>query len=181
MLGTGAGAAATRPRCSRLSRQALPPLRRDAGTRTARRRAPMCSPKPTGDAAGHPARDRLGSVARRWRRASSWPRAASPPPSSRCRAGSCSTHSDEAYRRAVLGTAPRLAVEAAIGFGWERYVGDRGRVVGMHGFGASAPAEALFRHFGITPEAVADAADALLAARRGNEPALLTETYRRMR
>jgi transketolase len=69
---------------------------------------------------------------------------------------------DETYRRAVLGTAPLLAIEAASPFGWERYVGDRRRVVGMTRFGASAPADALFHHFGFTPEKVADAADALL-------------------
>jgi transketolase len=65
---------------------------------------------------------------------------------------------DEAYRRSVLGTAPRVAVEAAAEFGWNRYIGDRGRFIGMHGFGASAPIEALYPHFGITAEAVVEAA-----------------------
>ncbi len=69
---------------------------------------------------------------------------------------------DAAYRRAVLGTAPRLAIEAAASFGWERYVGERGRIIGMPGFGASAPAEALFEKFGFTPEAAAHAAEELL-------------------
>jgi transketolase len=59
------------------------------------------------------------------------------------------------YRQAVLGTAPRVAVEAAIPLGWERYVGDAAHVVGMTGFGASAPWETLFPHFGITAAAVA--------------------------
>ena len=45
-----------------------------------------------------------------------------------------------AYRDAVLGTAPRVAVEAAVGFGWERWLGERGVFIGMEGFGASAPA-----------------------------------------
>ncbi len=54
------------------------------------------------------------------------------------------------YRDAVLGTAPRVAVEAAVQFGWERWIGRRGAFVGMEGFGASAPAEALYPHFGIT-------------------------------
>jgi transketolase len=67
---------------------------------------------------------------------------------------------DAAYRAAVLGTGVRIAVEAASSFGWERYVGDAGNVIGMAGFGASAPAEALYRHFGITAEAVAAAAKA---------------------
>jgi transketolase len=65
---------------------------------------------------------------------------------------------DDAYRRAVLGTAPRVAVEAAVEFGWNRYIGDRGRFIGMHDFGASAPIEALYPHFGITAEAVVEAA-----------------------
>jgi transketolase len=62
------------------------------------------------------------------------------------------------YRAEVLGGAPRVAVEAASTFGWERYVGAGGTVIGMTGFGASAPAEELFRHFGLTPEVVAEAA-----------------------
>ncbi|MGE0715158.1 MAG: transketolase [Alphaproteobacteria bacterium] len=57
---------------------------------------------------------------------------------------------DAAYRATVLGTAPRVGVEAAIGFGWERWTGEHGAFVGMSGFGASAPAGDLFRHFGIT-------------------------------
>jgi transketolase len=65
---------------------------------------------------------------------------------------------DEAYRRAVLGTAPRVGVEAAIRFGWVHYLGERSRFVGMHDFGASAPIEALYPHFGITAEAVVEAA-----------------------
>jgi transketolase len=64
----------------------------------------------------------------------------------------------EAYRREVLGQAPRVAVEAAIGMGWERWIGERGIFVGMHGFGASAPAAKLYEHFGITPQKVAEAA-----------------------
>ncbi len=65
---------------------------------------------------------------------------------------------DEAYRRAVLGTAPRVGVEAAIRFGWVHYLGERSRFIGMHDFGASAPIEALYPHFGITAEAVVEAA-----------------------
>ncbi len=65
---------------------------------------------------------------------------------------------DEAYHASVLGTAPRIAVEAASPFGWERYVGADGTVIGMTGFGASAPAEDLFRHFGFTAENIAEAA-----------------------
>jgi transketolase len=70
---------------------------------------------------------------------------------------------DEAYRRSVLGTAPRVAVEAAIGFGWDRWLGPDGAFIGMTGFGASAPAEALYKHFGITAEKVAEAASGLIS------------------
>ena len=68
----------------------------------------------------------------------------------------------QGYRDAVLGTAPKVAVEAAVRLGWERWIGPSGRFVGMAGFGASAPEKDLYRHFGITAEAVAKAArDAL--------------------
>ncbi|MBV8650438.1 MAG: transketolase [Alphaproteobacteria bacterium] len=69
---------------------------------------------------------------------------------------------DAAYRAEVLGTAPRVAVEAASPFGWERYLGTGGAMVGMTGFGASAPAEQLYKHFGITAEKVVEAALGLL-------------------
>ena len=48
----------------------------------------------------------------------------------------------------------RVAVEAALRFGWDRWLGERGGFVGMTGFGASGPADALYAHFGITPEAI---------------------------
>jgi transketolase len=66
------------------------------------------------------------------------------------------------YRDAVLGSAPRVAVEAAMRFGWDQWLGANGAFIGMEGFGASAPGEALFPHFGITPERVAEAARSLL-------------------
>jgi len=66
------------------------------------------------------------------------------------------------HRDAVLGSAPRVAVEAAVQLGWERWLGPRGAFIGMTGFGASAPVEALYPHFGITPEKVAEAARSLL-------------------
>ncbi|HHN67054.1 MAG TPA: transketolase, partial [Thermopetrobacter sp.] len=71
---------------------------------------------------------------------------------------------DDAYRAAVLGDAPRVAVEAAMGFGWDRYIGANGRFIGMAGFGASAPAPQLYEQFGITADAVAQAAEELAAA-----------------
>jgi transketolase len=75
---------------------------------------------------------------------------------------------DEAYRESVLPSAveARVAVEAAATFGWDRWVGTHGEVVGVDHFGASAPAEVLFREFGITAEAVADAARRSLARTR---------------
>ncbi len=65
---------------------------------------------------------------------------------------------DQAYRDATLGTAPRLAIEAASAFGWERYVGSAANVVGMPGFGASGPGEQVYKHFGITGERLAELA-----------------------
>ena len=62
---------------------------------------------------------------------------------------------DDAYRAEVLGVGTvRVGVEAAMKFGWERYIGDNGGFVGMTGFGASGPADQLYKLFGITPEAI---------------------------
>jgi transketolase len=61
---------------------------------------------------------------------------------------------DAGYRDEVLGSAPRIGIEAAIGFGWERWLGPEGLFIGMAGFGASAPAETLYTHFGITERAI---------------------------
>ncbi|MBI5939814.1 MAG: transketolase [Caulobacterales bacterium] len=67
------------------------------------------------------------------------------------------------YRADTIGKAKvRVAVEAAVKFGWERFIGEDGVFVGMAGFGASAPAERLYKEFGITAEAVAAAAKAKL-------------------
>ena len=59
------------------------------------------------------------------------------------------------YRDDILGGVPRIGIEAASGFGWERWLGSDGVFIGMDGFGAAASADTLYRHFGITPEAVA--------------------------
>ena len=61
---------------------------------------------------------------------------------------------DASYREQVLGQALRVGIEAAVGFGWERWLGPEGLFIGMEGFGASGPVEDLYRHFGITAEAV---------------------------
>jgi transketolase len=63
---------------------------------------------------------------------------------------------DSSYRKEVLGGGVRIAVEAGSPFGWTRYVRSEDDVIGMRGFGASAPAEALYAHFGITPERVVE-------------------------
>ncbi len=64
-----------------------------------------------------------------------------------------------AERRAVIGKAPaRVGIEAAIRMGWDAIIGSDAAFIGMTSFGASAPAKELYRHFGITPQAVAAAA-----------------------
>ncbi|QDU92765.1 Transketolase [Lignipirellula cremea] len=71
---------------------------------------------------------------------------------------------DEAYRHSVLPPAvtARVAVEAGIKMGWERYLGEKGKFIGMSSFGASAPFDELYAYFGITPDHVVAAAKACL-------------------
>jgi transketolase len=66
-----------------------------------------------------------------------------------------------AYRKSVLGDAPRIAIEAAVRQSWDRYLRDGDVFIGMTSFGASAPAPKLFEHFGITTAKIVDAAKAL--------------------
>lgn len=62
-------------------------------------------------------------------------------------------------QKAIIGNAPvKVAIEAAVRWGWDAVIGPDGEFVGMHGFGASAPAKDLFKHFGITAEAAVNAA-----------------------
>ena len=63
---------------------------------------------------------------------------------------------DRTYRKEVLGSVLRVAIEAGSPFGWTRYVRHESDVVGMRSFGASGPAEALYQHFGITAERVVE-------------------------
>lgn len=71
----------------------------------------------------------------------------------------------KAQKAAIIGNAPvKIAVEAAIRQGWDAVISSDGIFVGMDGFGASAPYKDLYRHFGITSEAVAEAAQAALKA-----------------
>ncbi len=71
---------------------------------------------------------------------------------------------DEAYRHSVLppSVTARIAVEAGVEQGWEKYLGPQGKFIGMHGYGASAPAAAVFKHFGFTPENIVAQAKSLL-------------------
>ena len=62
-------------------------------------------------------------------------------------------------QKAIIGNAPvKVAIEAAVRWGWDAVIGQDGEFVGMHGFGASAPAKDLYKHFGITAEAAVNAA-----------------------
>ena len=66
---------------------------------------------------------------------------------------------DEAYRKTVIGSAPvRIAVEAAVRQGWDEIIGENGVFIGMKSFGESGPYKKVYEHFGITAEAVAEAA-----------------------
>jgi transketolase len=70
---------------------------------------------------------------------------------------------DARYRDAVLGTGGvRVAIEAGSPMGWDRFIAPNGVFIGMNSFGASAPAEVLYEHFGITPAGVVDAVKARL-------------------
>ncbi len=65
----------------------------------------------------------------------------------------------ETYREQVLGPGTvKVAIEAAVREGWDRYIGSHGRFVGMHSFGASGPYKNVYKHFSLTPEAAAEAA-----------------------
>jgi transketolase len=73
---------------------------------------------------------------------------------------------DAQYRRGVLGPGTvKIAIEAAVRQGWDRYIGAEGEFIGMHSFGASGPAKDVYRHFHITPEAAVEAARAALKNR----------------
>lgn len=66
------------------------------------------------------------------------------------------------YQDEVLGNCPRVAIEAASKFGWEKYVGLNGDIIGMDGFGASGPADKLYEYFGITVDEVVESVENLL-------------------
>ena len=66
------------------------------------------------------------------------------------------------YCESVLGSGPKVAIEAGMRFGWDRYVGAKGQFVGMHTFGASGPYKDVYKHFAITAESVVEAAKSAL-------------------
>jgi transketolase len=78
---------------------------------------------------------------------------------------------DASYRDAVLPPAcrARVSLEAASRLGWHRWVGEAGEAIGMEGFGASAPAGTLYKHFGFTPERVAQSGRAAVERARQKE------------
>ena len=65
---------------------------------------------------------------------------------------------DTAYQNDILGSAPRIIIEAAVQQSWDWMLGPTDTFIGMNGFGASAPINDLYAHFGITEEAVVAAA-----------------------
>ncbi|MEQ1718813.1 MAG: transketolase [Hyphomicrobium sp.] len=73
----------------------------------------------------------------------------------------------ESYRREVLGTAPRVGIEAAVAQGWHEWLRHKDTFIGMSTFGASAPAKQLYAHFGLTADKVAAAAKALIHTQSG--------------
>ncbi|WP_319825935.1 transketolase [Thalassovita sp.] len=72
----------------------------------------------------------------------------------------------EIYQAQVLGAAPRLAIEAALSFGWQRFLREGDSFLGMTGYGASDKAEALYAHFGLTAENLAAKGAELVRAQR---------------
>ncbi len=69
---------------------------------------------------------------------------------------------DKEYKNQVLGNCPRIAIEAASEMGWSKYIGEKGKFIGMKSFGASGPASDLYNHFNITSKSIIDTAKLLL-------------------
>ena len=136
-----------------LSRQALMPLRQDASENRCLRGGYVLQEadgprQATLIATGVGGRDRArGTAASRRDRHRRGRRVPAP-------AGSCSSNRTNATGTMCSARHPRVGIEAASGFGWERWTGAGGLFIGMTGFGASAPHADLYRHFGITPEAI---------------------------
>ena len=149
-----------------LSRQPLPTLDRRvyAPATGVARGAYVLADAPGGESRGDPHRlGQRGEPRRRGPRAS-WSPRASARASSRCRPGRSSSSRPQDYRDSVLppDVTARVAIEQASTFGWERYVGSAGRVIGMKTFGASAPLKELQEKFGFEPERIVASARELL-------------------
>ena len=163
VLATRAGGRATGPSVLALTRQNLPQLRLGHDERNrcaagayeivpAERRRPGVAVRLRIGSRDRRRGPQVPARTRRDRRASS-----------RCRASSCSWR----CRRPSAGRSSARrgsgsAIEAAVRQGWDAIIGSDGAFVGMTGFGASGPYKELYQHFGITPEAVAEAALARL-------------------
>ena len=156
VLGAGASNPATRRRILALTRQAVPNLRQEAASENlcakggyvlreaeGKREVTLIA---TGSEVG------LAVEAR----AICWPRTASRRPSSRCPPSSCSASSPTTTATRCWATAPRVAIEAAVGQGWHEWLRDKDAFVGLSDFGASAPAAKLYEHFGITAARIAE-------------------------
>ena len=149
-------------RCSSCTRQALPTLDRTkyAPASGLAKGAYILADAADGKPDVHPDRHRQRGVALRRRLREAHGRGRQGPRRQHAVAGSCSRSRTQAYRDAVLPPAvtARVAVEQASTFGWERYVGLTGAIIGMNTFGASAPLKELLKKFGFTPEKVVEAA-----------------------
>lgn len=84
-----------------------------------------------------------------------------------------------AYRKAVLGQCPRVAIEAASGFGWERWLGDTGIFIGSEEFGVASGFDPLYQSSGLTPDVVCTRVRALLGVERKQEARAHMETQKR--
>ncbi|MCE0744791.1 transketolase [Acetobacter sicerae] len=84
-----------------------------------------------------------------------------------------------AYRKAVLGQCPRVAIEAASGFGWERWLGDTGIFIGSEEFGVASGFDPLYQSSGLTPDVVCTRVRALLGVERKQEARARMETQKR--
>ena len=139
-----------------LTRQALPTLRTEHSDENLCARGGYVLAEARASRAGHADRDRLGGCDRARGARPSWrPRASARRVVSHALLGTVRRAAGRLpRRRARRRTALRVAIEAAATFGWERYVGPDGAVDRHDSFGASAPAGDLYKHFGITAEAV---------------------------
>ena len=142
-----------------MTRQNLPQLR-DASTREPLRRRRLRACRRGGRRRSRDdLRLRLRGLDRRWTPARRSRSGACRPGWCPCPRSTFSSTSPTTYARRSIGKAPvRIGVEAAVRFGWDAVIGEDGGFIGMKGFGASAPIKDLYPYFGITADAVVEAA-----------------------